>query len=348
MRKLILGLILAGVMTLVLVFTPGLPGDTAMAAAPTDVNAAGCGATFNTPGERLRLTDDLTCPGTAVIIAADDVHFNLQGFTITGADGGLGIDVGSCVTTSGVHINHGTVTGFIIGINLCNATNAHVNGMTVTGNHDGIALSGSDNNQINGSFVNGNTIVGVVLYNSHGNTLHTMEINENGESLDGVNVVAIYGCGVELIASNDNVITSSEIIGNAQCGVIIDGTSERNTINGNIVNENDLFLSNLTGIEVFGSNNTIRSNTVNGNSTGIAVLGSNNLIRGNTTNNNFLDGIAVLTVLGATGNRIQSNTASGNGIIFGFDLADYFDASCAANTWKSNNGVNLFQGCENG
>ena len=348
MRKLIIGLILAGVMTLALILTQGLPGDTAMAAAPTDVNAAGCGTTFDTPGEQLRLTADLNCAGTAVIIAADDVHFNLRGFTIskTGAAGGFGIDVGSCAATSGVHINHGTVTGFIIGIYLCNATNARVNGMTVTGNHDGIALSGSDNNKINGSFVSGNTIVGVVLHDSDGNTLHTMEINENGESVGAPNIIVIYGgCGVELIASNDNAITSSDIIGNAQCGVIIDGDSEGNTINSNIVNENDLFLGNLTGIEVLGSNNTIRGNTVNGNSTGIAVLGSNNLIRGNTSNNNFLDGIAVLTVLGASGNRIQSNTASGNRIN---DLADYFDAVRAANTWKSNNGVNLFRGCENG
>ena len=129
----------------------------------------------------------------------------------------------------------------------------------------------------------------------------------------------------------------------------IDQDSNGNTINGNTVNQNDILLANDTGIEVQGDDNTIRSNTVNGNSTGIAVSGDDNVVRGNTTNDNPFDGIAV----SGQGNLIQGNTASGNGFGFGDDLADYTTAAgadCTNNTWKSNNGgtTRHANGCENG
>src|SRR3989337_376621 len=68
-----------------------------------------CGTNINTPGQYM-LTGNLSCSGTAVTISADDVHFNLNGFTIDGDESGIGVDVGSCVATSGVHINNGTIT----------------------------------------------------------------------------------------------------------------------------------------------------------------------------------------------------------------------------------------------
>ena len=96
---------------LALVFAQGQSGNTVMAAAPTNVNDQDCGTVYNTPGEHLVLTKDLACPGLfAVVITANDVNFDLRGFTITGGSF-VSIFVGGldCTPTSGVHIHGGTV-----------------------------------------------------------------------------------------------------------------------------------------------------------------------------------------------------------------------------------------------
>ena len=148
------------------IFAPPQP-----ASAATPVSS--CGAVLSLPGEYI-LTNDLNnCPSTAVTITASDVHFNLDGHTIDGIGNGSGIAVGAvgltCVATSNVHINNGTVTQFDDGIQLCRATDAHVNNVTATQNDNGdhgIEVNdGANDNLLQANSSTGNGTVDMVDFN---------------------------------------------------------------------------------------------------------------------------------------------------------------------------------------
>jgi hypothetical protein len=135
------------------------PQPTSAIADPV-IPVTACGTILDVEGGQYILTGDLNCVGTGGVgIRANDIHFNLNGFTISGSGVGSGIVVANFVGAGlgGVHINGGTVTGFITGIAMRNAGFCHVNGMTVTGNVTGICLcSNASLNIINGNTVNGN------------------------------------------------------------------------------------------------------------------------------------------------------------------------------------------------
>ncbi len=280
------------------VLSPGLDAQPAAAATPV-----ACGDNLNVPGQYM-LTGDLSCSGvfSALTITASDVHLTLNGFTLSG-DGTVtfGIDVGLCVATSGVHINGGTVTGFIgAGIFLCNATNAHVNGMTVRENENGILLDGSDGNHINGNIVTDNDSDGLFALFSDNNEFNTNVVTEND------------GRGYTFLFSDNNRVTSNNVSGNLTDGIVLDVSD------GNIV----------------------RGCTISGNEgDGIDLEDAlNSLIQGNIVTANLRSGIEVED--GSTGNRIQGNTSTGNNTGMTATEADMVDnnpvdADCE-NNWKSN------------
>lgn len=353
----------------------GLGSNVPTVAADTDVNVAGCGTVFSTPGEELFLSGNLACPGTAIIITANDVHLSMQGFTITGPEpdetGGepdIGIYVrniadvdGICGPQSGpsgVHIDGGlvagTITGFDHGIFLCRATNAHINGVTVTSNDlTGILVNRGGNHKINGSTVssNGTTNVGggstdggLVFLTSQGNTLQYMTIEDN------------IAFGVLFRFSANNKITSSEIHNNVLIGIYADRAGA-NIIRGNTISggATGVFIdpggpgavvqSNTitnTGVAIRIRdlrNGVLRGNTTNNNTHGIFVIRvlRDSLVRGNTANNNTVFGIRLNL---SDNTLLQGNTATDNGT----DLSDNNNALAPLpcnNTWKSNTFVTV-------
>lgn len=317
-----------------------------------------CGITSSADGEQMKLTGNLSCAGTAVIITHDNVHFNLAGFTLDGDGTGIGIEVnnasfvGGCgpvAGPSGVHINGGTVKEFDNGIFLCRATNAHINGMTVISNDlTGILVNRGGNHKINGSTVSsngttniggGSTDGGLVFLTSSGNTIHTMTIEDN------------IAFGVLFRFSANNTITSSEIHNNVLTGVYADRAGG-NTVRGNTISGSGqgIFIDpggpgaivqgntvTNTSIGIFMRdlrNGVVRGNITNNNGTGIFSIRNlrDSVVRGNTANNNTIFGIRIRN---SFDNLLQGNTASGNGT----DLSDNNGSAAPLpcnNTWKSN------------
>jgi len=196
------GIFLVGLLVaLALGITQGLPGSTATAAAATVVV---CGTSSSADGEQMMLTGNiLNCAGPAVTITHNNVHLNMQGFTIDGDGTGIGIHLidssrlfspcGPLSGPSGFHINGGTVQEFKHGILICRSDTAHINGITVTSNVlSGITISrastggnfGPSDHKINGSTLSfngsgGRRQGGLVVISAGGNTIHTMVIREN-------------------------------------------------------------------------------------------------------------------------------------------------------------------------
>jgi parallel beta-helix repeat protein len=81
-------------------------------------------------------------------------------------------------------------------------------------------------------------------------------------------------------------------------------------------------------ITVGAYNNVIVDNTASNNSGGITVFGSNNQIYANTTNNNTY-GDGILLTVGALGNILSENKASGN---LTWDMEDD-NPTCGTNIW---------------
>ncbi len=275
-----------------------------------------CGMIIHTSGQ-YHLTADLVCD-SGVKVAANDVHINLNGHTLTGPGAGLGVGSGiqtsdgiRCAAVKGLNIAGGTIRGFGSGIELCESMNGHVSGMTLTGNHIGIELFYSNGNQINGNDLSdnggaGHNSYGVLLNHSRDNRIDSNKVNRNSS-------IAINCGGFNLTGSSNNSITSNEISANVMTSRVVGGH-----IHGGF------------GIRLReGSHgNTVNGNTVNGNSEGIRVHNStDNNIQGNTVKDSEHAGIR----MSGRNNTVQSNTASGNGI----DLFD-IDPDCGSATWKSN------------
>src|SRR5688572_9108835 len=85
-----------------------------------------------------RVTQDLSCQSCpqCLLIDASNVTIDLQGHSITG-DGptaGIGIAVPRNANVSNIEVRNGTVTSFVVGMNLEGAKNARVERMRVFDN----------------------------------------------------------------------------------------------------------------------------------------------------------------------------------------------------------------------
>jgi parallel beta-helix repeat protein len=295
------------------------------AAPPIQVNA--CGQILNVAGGNYLLAADLTCAGNAVTIAADDVRFNLNGFSLTSADGlGIGIELfGSGAALTGIRIKGpGTVTGFNIGVDLYNTHDTRVTGASIVGNNSGLTVTLSDAAHVSDDTISNNSQTGIFITNSENNSFSTNVVTNNGFD------------GFFLSATSGNVIASNDISFNATVGVQIQDGSSNNVVQTNTVNNNGGI--ETRGFVVVGGNtptspsNTIRGNTASGNQIGI-YLSSGAVATAVQTNVASANFVGIVVFSGATGNTLTKNTALGS--TSGTDLSDA-NPGCDSNAWSMN------------
>lgn len=265
------------------------------------------------------LDADIGPCAAGITVGADNITFDLNGFTITGVptDGdGPGITLGG---RTGVTVKNGTVTQFDAGVVILGGSRNTVTSMRVLDNRGSFSTDYGD---------------GVGLFSSNDNVLTNNQVRNNGP----------YD-GIGLITSNRNLIDGNQVTDNNQsprstAGIRIENAgrvaSNDNTITNNLVTNSAIF-----GIEVFagGSRNVIRFNQVFGNTLdGITVFagGNNNIIEGNSVRSNRANGISIRGAAGTfpapMGNQILRNQSFGN---TGSDLRD-FTPNCGTNVWSGN------------
>lgn len=235
----------------------------AMAGTPTDVT---CGDTISAPGQ-YNLTAD--CSGTAITIAASNVHLKLNGHTISSSHDGI-MAVGVTSPLTNIHVQGpGTIenSGYA-GFELSNVDNSFVEGVTVLNSaHYGFALYQDSNDQFTANVVtdpgghgfslntgSGNQFVsnvvsgfagiGIYLYHTSGNHV-VNNVLRGGTS-------PTSGNAIQLTMAPDNHVDGNQAIDNAADGIFVD----------NYVDTNDFpDASSSTG-------NSLDGNTVTGNATG--------------------------------------------------------------------------------
>src|SRR5262245_25552259 len=91
--------------------------------------------------ENLTLTASLTGCETGLVVGADGIMIDLNGFVIegVGADGSVGIDA---LGRTGVTIKNGGIRGFTNGVHFFETTSSTISGLRVSDTTIGISLSG--------------------------------------------------------------------------------------------------------------------------------------------------------------------------------------------------------------
>lgn len=299
-------------------------------AGPANAGHVSCGQTILV--STVLDSDVGPCNSTGLIVAANNITLDLNGFTISGGpagEGGPGILLDG---TTGVTVKNGTVTQFDAGVSIEGGS-----GNTVTG------IRALDNRSNFGDYGDG-----IVMFQSNSNRILNNQVRNNGP-WDGIGV----------IRGAFNVIDGNQITDNNQSNTNTAGIRLENQnfgpggnfpSNDNVVTNNVVTNSATFGIQVFagGSRNQIKFNQVFGNRLdGITVFagGNDNVIEGNRVQSNRADGIRIRGAAGAfpppTGNQILRNVSFGNAV---FDLRDD-QPNCGGNIWHGNQGATFTPPC---
>jgi parallel beta-helix repeat protein len=259
-----------------------------------------CGAAI---AANLVLTGNLTCAGTAMVVVADNIVVDLNGFAVTGNGSGTGV----VVPRSGVTVRNGTVRSFDTGILIDGTGEKPANDnvvvrVTVQNNKTGVDLFESSRSVITDSVLHNNFSIGAVLHvGSDRNRIIRTRVTASS-----VGVLIREGSGENSVV--DNTISKNEK------GVVLTDGSDDNLIYGNSVVGNT-----ETGVKISGpgaSDNVVRANRITNNGVGVHMccggILEHNQILGNTVVSNANTGILVVIDF-APNNVVADNVASDNG-----------------------------------
>ncbi len=239
--------------------------------------------------------------GNTVYITSDWV--NISGFTINGS-GITGYDAGISINSNYNNISNINITDNYLGVYLSESNNITISYNSISGNGlDCILSEDSFYNTISENNLTGNDY-GIEMYTSNYNTIYNNIISNND------------GDGIYFEESFFNTISTNNIELNFDSGIILETSSNSNTISENIISKN------YRGIDIFdSSSNTISGNNITGsNESGTYLSGSsNNTISENTLSGNKGEGIYF-------DGSSSNNNVSGNDISLG-DTGIYIESA---------------------
>jgi hypothetical protein len=162
--------------------------------------------TINTPGS-YKFVKNLSATGDCLVITADFVTIDLAGFTITG--NGITLAPGTGIVAAppsgqpqGIAVRNGSISGFLVGVDLGSAAGSIVEGLRVFGKLDGAGGSGAG--IIANGIVKGNTASG---YSNGISANGVVTGNNAGGNFEGI----FAGAGSTVIGNTAN--------GNARIGI---------------------------------------------------------------------------------------------------------------------------------
>lgn len=336
-------------------------------ASPVEAADVACGQVIT---EDTTLRHDLgPCPNNGLVVAADGVKLDLNGFTVFGtADVGDG--AGILVRGSrGVKVTNGTVRAFDGGVVI---EGGGANSVTLVVARDnighsaghppapgtrygeGIAVEGSSDNRIaDNRVVNNGPFAGIGLYelpdSDHPfpaapverNAVMNNVVEDNQfcrvNRTTGARFCDNIGIRLEPRVGPGNTVKGNQVRRNGLDGISLFADADENSVMQNVVEQNGFWGAVPgDGIRVFGSRNAIHHNEVSANRAGgISVGRRTGFALGSLPNN------------AATGNpRGKLNTIVRNqtGANVIFDLWDS-NPGCDENTWRRNTYQKANQPC---
>ncbi|MHC4698638.1 MAG: MopE-related protein [Planctomycetota bacterium] len=221
--------------------------------------------TISQPGSYVLTSELIGSSGQGgIIIEADDVTLDLNGFTLLGVAGSL----------VGIHVT-GSHDNIVV-----------INGMVRGWGDDGIDVTSATGGRVNGITSNANGAVGIGVGPS--NVVLNCTAESNGAqgflstgSAQFADCAAVSNTGTGIETGAGSLVRNSRAIQNSGHGIL---ASDGSVVKGCIASSND-----NAGIGVTGSGNRIQGNHVTGNERGIDVDGTDNIIIKNTAGGNTTD-----------------------------------------------------------
>jgi len=199
--------------------------------------------------QSVKLTANLDCKTDGIIVGADSITIDLNGFTLSGP-GDKSSKVGVMFADNdGVTVQGpGTIQNFQAGALFSGGEDNKISRVTFTENEIAVFETGSKNVVIEDNLLFGNSI-GVAAHSSSGSKLTTNLFKSNDLA------------GVTLVNSAGNELSMNTIQGSVN-GIFLDGQSTKNSVDSNNVLQNrGVDLNNGNGLptnindNVFGDNN---------------------------------------------------------------------------------------------
>ncbi|HEX5905000.1 MAG TPA: NosD domain-containing protein, partial [Candidatus Nitrosocosmicus sp.] len=195
--------------------------DNASTAAPISTSLS-CGQVIK---QSVKLTANLDCKTDGIIVGADGITIDLNGFTLSGpgeksSKVGIMFADNDEVTVQGP----GTITEFQAGALFSGGEDNKISRVTFTGNEIAVFETGSKNVAIEDNLMFENSI-GVAAHSSSGSKLTTNLFKANDLA------------GVTLVNSAANELAMNTIQGSVN-GIFLDGQSTENNVNSNNVLQN--------------------------------------------------------------------------------------------------------------
>lgn len=211
-----------------------------------------CGATIVAD---LKLDHDLTCPADGLIVAADGIELDLNGFSITGGGGGVGIAV---FGRTNVWISRGTIRNFGVAIRINGSSGVVIRENQFSANAEGIDMqAGSTRNTIRDNAFASHTTRGIML---RGNVTRNVL---KGNTFTGDRV------GVLVFAGVDNYFQGNLVSGSTLAGIRVNVFATGNVMVANTVTSNVAgidFIATAAGAPV---GNTFLNNRITMNGCGL-------------------------------------------------------------------------------
>lgn len=237
----------------------------------------GCGAEVTT---NVTLTAPMTGCSTGLVVGADGITVDLNGYAIegVGADAGSGIEA---VGRSGITIKNGDIRGFDAGVRLVGVNGSTVERLTISDTNRGISLG---NFQILGADSSFNEIRGNTVTNSSSGIF--MEVSHSNQVLKN-SLLDNSGSGVFCFAGQGNQIESNISVGNGT-GIELISCTETSLLK-NVASRN-----RTSGIWRQESPGIVQKNAANDNGgLGIFSFDSHAAFTQNVTNGNGLNGLHI-------------------------------------------------------
>lgn len=223
--------------------------------------------TITEAGTSWYLVHNITTTGAGIIVGANDVTIDLNGYILEGGTGvGIMEERSLAPYSQNTAVKNGTVRGWALqGIRI--GYGAIVTGVRAVANHgSGIEVGGGS--LVADSTADGNEIHGIIV--GSGSVVRDCVASYNHQN-------GIWGQNGALI--HHNVATQ-----NLRNGIRIEAGCH---VLENLARGNGLGASGYAGIHVFEERNRIEGNTVEGNRNGIMIDGSNNLVVRNSATENW-------------------------------------------------------------
>jgi parallel beta-helix repeat protein len=231
-----------------------------------------CGATVT--GD-LKLDHDLICVGDGLVAGADGIRIDLNGHTLAGSGGGVGILAGG---RADVTIAGGVVRNFAVAVRLNTSTGIVIRHSEFVENAEAIDLqAGSVGNSIKENVFRDSTIRAIMLRsNSRDNDIKN-------------NIFLGNRLGILVFGGTDSEVKDNLVSGSSLAGIRLNVIATGNDIKNNTIG------SSAAGIEVLvtptGSaiGNELKGNTLTGNGCGLKGPTAGNTLKDNAFEGNVTD-----------------------------------------------------------